>query len=833
MLFLLGSQHFTSHYQLPEKTQLIHYETNKLNLNNKVMFKNHVITAFRNLIRQKAYSLINIFGLSVGIMACVVIILYVRDESSYEKVYPEADKIYRVTSNYETSGNVQRIAITPTKITQVSLQDIPETEAATFIFDWRVGREFLVKYGDKNFREYKIYFADTSYFQIFQYEFLEGNAETALDEPETLVMTEASAIKYFGSAADAFGKILSANNSDFKVTGVVKQPIGNTSLAFDMVISMESIFGQINNDNWFPMNYYTYVKLANQDAADSYLTKLNDYVLKDFGDAMEADGFKLSYDIQPLTQMHFDVTKGADYPEKVSKQLLNSLVAIAGFILLIACINYINLSTAKSERRAKEVGIRKVLGAYRRQLILQFYGETFIVTFISVVLGVVMAEILMPFFNQMANTQLSIQLMGDTTLISFLVGFVIVVSLIAGTYPASFLSSFQPVKVLKGTFSVKGGNFFRRVLVTLQFVVSVFLIVGTLIIYYQLEFVQSKNIGYDQETVVYLKLPDTQTRKAYNSLKIGFDGITGVEHVTATNNEISNVLSGWGAVMDGLPPNTTISFRGMYGDKDFLETFGFELIAGESFKNKTDWETSVYYLINETGLEKLGLTTEEAIGKRFGIDESMMGTIAGVVKDFHFTSLHNEIEPWAVYTGPQNFKQLLYAKVNMSRIDQVMAQMETVWAGLIPARPFELGFVDDSVKALYEKDKQLAEIILTFTILAILIGCLGLFGLASYLAEKRTKEIGIRKVLGANVSRIVLLLSKEYFKVIIIANVIGWPIAYFVMNNWLQAFAYRIDLDWYYFALAGLSTVFVALVTVSYQSIKAAISNPIKALRSE
>ncbi|KYG81280.1 hypothetical protein AWW67_07955 [Roseivirga seohaensis] len=797
------------------------------------MLQNYINIAIRSLKRQKAYSLINISGLSVGIMACIIILLYVRNESSYEKFYPDADKIYRVTSIFETSGQTEQIAIAPSKVTQVALEHIPETELATFVFDWSVGREFLVRYEDNTFTETNVFYADSSFFKVFQYRFLDGNSSNALTEEQSIVLTESTAKKYFASAADAYGKTINANGSDFVVTGVVANPAGNTALDFDMVISMNSIFGQIDNTRWFPMNYYSYVKLNDKSAAESFKSKLNQYIEDDFGDQMTAGGFKMSFDVEPITLMHFDTSKGSDYSEKISRELLYSLVGIAAFILLIACINYINLSTAKSEKRAKEVGIRKVMGAHRRQLILQFYGETFMITLLSVVIGVVLAEVLMPFFNQMAGTQLAIDLQSDPSLMLILIGFVLLVSIISGSYPASFLSSFQPVKVLKGTFNVQGGNMFRRILVTLQFTVSVFLITGTLVIFYQLRYVQNTDIGYNQDQVVYLKLPDRAARNAYKSLKTQFQTITGVEEVTGSNNEISNVLSGWGAVMDGLPKNVSISFRGMYGDQDFLETFGFDLLAGEGFKNKSDWDTTVYYLVNKTGIEKLGLTPEEAVGKRFGIDESMMGTIAGVVDDFHFTSFHNDIEPWAVYTGPQDYKQLLYAKVNMARIESVKAEMAKVWTSLVPNRPFELKYVDEAVKALYEKDKQLSQIILTFTVLAIAIGCLGLFGLASYLAEKRTKEIGIRKVLGADVSKIVMMLSKEYVRIILISNLIGWPIAYIAMSRWLQGFAYSIDLSWYYFLVAGLMTVMVAMVTVSYQSVKAAFSNPVDSLRNE
>lgn len=796
------------------------------------MLKNYFNIAIRSLKRQKSYSLINVFGLSAGIMACIVIMLYVRDETSYEKFYPEAEKIFRVTSVFETSGNAEQIAVTPARVNHVSKTSIPEVEEITYMFDWTIGRELLVEINERIFLETEVYFADSSYFKVFQHQFLEGNPETALTEPNGAVLTEKTAMKYFGRTNDLVGKTLRINNRDAKVTGVIQDFQGKTSLAFDFLMSMRTA-GNPPFQRWFPMNYFTYVKLADQQTSETYLNKLNNIIDEEMSQAFAAQGVAMWFEIQPITAMHFDTTKGSDYPEKISRNLVYSLVAIAGFILLIACINYINLSTAKSEKRAKEVGVRKVLGAYRRQLIWQFYGETFMVTLLAVVTGVVLAELLMPFFNNLANTQLSIDLLGDPYLIPSLLAIVVLVSVIAGSYPASFLSSFQPSRVLKGTYAPRGGNLFRRVLVTLQFSVSVFLIIGTLIIYNQLNFVQKKDIGYDQEQLVYMQLSDTPSRRAYNSLKDGFKTITGVEEVTGSNNLISNVVSGWGSVLEGRPADAQVSFRGMNGDQDFLEAFGFNLLAGEGFQLKSDWDNTVYYLVNETGIKALDLTAEEAIGKRFGLDSTMMGTIIGVIEDFHLASMHQEIEPLAVFTGPQRFKNIMYAKVNMNRLDQVKSEMQKVWEEFVPGRPFDLKFVDETVRALYEKDRQLGRIILSFTSLAIAIGCLGLFGLASYLAEKRTKEIGIRKVLGANVGRIVYLLSQEYLKVIVIANLIGWPLAYYFMDRWLTSFAYRIDLSWYYFLIAGVATILVAMITVSYQSVKAALSNPIKALRYE
>ncbi len=804
------------------------------------MFKNYINVALRNLRRQRAYSLINIVGLSVGIMACIIIVLYVQYESSYEKFYPNSENIYRVTTHYGTSDQTAKIAVTPAKVAQVSYAQIPETEKATVVFDWRVGREILTKYEDKRFIETQVFYADTSFFEVFQHTFIEGDRSTALNEPRSVVMTESTAMKYFDRSTDVVDKVINANGADYKVTGVVKDITGPTALSFDFVASTAT-FGaggtgnQLKNPNWFPMNFFTYIQLRENATIETYTEKLNAVLEESFGEQLKASGTELYYETQSLTDMHFNTEIQADYPQKISMSLIYSLLAIAGFILLIACINYINLSTAKSEKRAKEVGMRKVLGAVRKQLIIQFYGETIMLTLLSVVLGVVLAELFLPSFNSIANTNLDIEYFGSSYFIPILVGFVVVVSLISGSYPAAFLSSFRPVKVLKGTHQVKGGNLFRRILVVVQFTVSVFLIVGTLIIYFQLDFIRDKEMGYDAEQVVALKLGDRTARDSYESMKGGFQGITGVENVTYSNNMISNVQSGWSAVMDEgiIPPGQTISFRGMNGDIDFAETFGFEIVAGESFVNRSNWKTEEFYLLNEAGLKAVGLTPEEAVGKNFGLNPSMMGTIVGVVKDFHLASLHQEIEPLAIFTGPQNFKNLMFVRVNMSRYESVLAQMETIWDQFNPDRPFEPAFVNESIREMYEAEQRLGNIILVFTSLAIAIGCLGLFGLASYLAEKKTKEIGIRKVLGADIGRIIFMLSKEYIRIIVISNVLAWPVAYYAMNQWLQGFAFQIDIGWYFFAIAGLATAIVAMLTVSYQSVKAALSNPIKALRYE
>lgn len=795
------------------------------------MLKSYLNIAIRTLKRQKAYALINVLGLSTGIMACLLILLFVRNASSYEKGYADADQIYRLYTTYETQNGARDIGIVPARVMEVAYEQIPEAQAITLLNGARGSSDLIIEVGNDKYIENHYFAADSSFFKVFHYDFIQGDENSALKDPQNVVLTKSMALKLFGST-DVFGKALKLNGGDRVVSAVVDDFEGNSVVDFDFLTST-SRQNWINMDYWFPMNYQVFGKFANPEQAVAFNSKLNAIIVDEIQEQMEAQGFQMSFNVEPASAMIFNTSVDFDYLEKLPKNLMYSLIAVSVFILIIACINYINLSTAKSEKRAKEVGIRKVMGALRGQLIWQFYGETFFITLLSVVIGVVLTEMVISPFNNMLGTNLELDLFSDPTAIVGLAGITILVSLLSGSYPANFLSSFNPIKVLKGTASPKGGNTFRRILVTLQFTVSVLLIVGTITVSQQLSFIQDKEIGYDQEQIVYFNLSDGESRRAYENLKTAFRQVPGVDAVTGSNNMISNVTSGWGAVMDGLPENVSISFRGQNGDEEFFETMGFEFVAGESFINRSDLDSSVYYLINETGAEVLGITPEEAIGKRFGIWEDKMGIITGVVKDFHMTSIHSDIEPWAVYTGPDKSMSYMYARVNMNRLEEIKAEMTEIWESQVSTFPFEMRFVNDTVRAAYEKDRQLGKLIISFTLLAIIIGCLGLFGLASYLAEKRTKEIGIRKVLGADVSRIVMLLSQEYIRIILIANLIAWPLAYYFMDQWLSSFAYRISIDWSIFVLAAIITAFVAGITVSYQSIKAAISNPIKALRNE
>ena len=799
------------------------------------MLRNYLNVAFRNLLRQRVHSFINITGLSVGIAACLVIMLYVRYELSFESIHADADRIYRINSHFETSGIQEVLAVTPNKVLGFAQREAPEVESSMRMFGFSNNAQLIVKQGDRSFYETNVKVASADFFEVIPYTFLSSSPEGSLDAANELVITRKVAMKYF-DRVDVAGQTLNLNNSDYAITGVIEDIPSNTNLRFDMVYSMKSFGNWAYNEGWFPMNYNTFVKLVPGASAEEFITKLNARLDEEMSEELEAQGTKYFYTSQPLKDIHFNTGIANDYTSNVNKSMIYAFVLIAVFILAIACINYINLSTAKSERRAREVGLRKVLGAHKVQLMWQFYGETFLITFLAVVLAVVLAELFLPYFNQITQLDLDILYFQDPDILFMLGGILLGISLLAGSYPASFLSSFQPVKVLKSTFSsVKGGNAFRRILVVVQFSVSVFLIIGTLVIYFQLQYVQNKDLGYERDQTIVVSLSDRQTRNRHGSLKNDFEAIDGVTQVGFANQMLAGVVSGWRAEAEGLAPDVSVSFVGLWASKDFPESVGLKFKYGNGFADITDIgpDRENYYIINETGAKAVGFDPAEAVGKEFGLNPDMMGRVVGVVEDFHFTSLHRKIEPMSVFMGKGSQENFMYVKLDMNRFDQLISSIEAKWDALVPERPLEYSFLDDKVADLYEKDRKTAKILILFTVLSVSIGCLGLFGLAAFMAQKRTKEIGIRKVLGADVRRIVALLSREYLLVIVISNLIAWPLGYFIMNNWLDTFSYRINIAWYIFLLAGSITVLVALVTVSYQSLKAAFSNPIKALRYE
>lgn len=797
------------------------------------MLKNYINIAFRSLRRQKVHSLINIVGLSLGLSACIIISIFVRYQLSYESMHENRDRIYRVNTHMVNAERDVAIAVTPARVPARSRADYPQLEAVTQIFDFSQGRRYLTRVDENSFYESDLFYADEHFFKIFQYPFIIGNPDIALKGPDKVVLTASMANKYFGKT-DVLGEMIEVNNGTYEVTGVVEDTPENTVISFDFLYSLETLGQGAQDRGWFPMNFITYVLTKPNADPEAYINGLNNFLQEDFGETLEAQGMDLSYELQPFKDIHYNASIQNNYDDVVDPSMIYAFVMIAAFILLIACINYINLSTAKSEKRAREVGLRKVLGAVKQQLVIQFYGETLLVTVISVVLAIVITELLLPVFNHLSGMNLDVNYFEDPIMLVALGVLTLLVSFVAGSYPAVFLSRFQPVKVLKGTFQgAKGGNLFRRILVVIQFAVSVFLIIGTLTIYYQMQYIQDRDLGYETEAVVMMTLSDGSMRRQYQTMKESFSVIPGVNSVSASNQQITNVLAGWGAHGEGMAPEATISFRGMAVNEDFMETMGIRLTEGKGFADISEVGDNYYYILNRAGLEAVGFDSEDAVGKNFRLYDGMEGKVVGVVEDFHFASLHSEIEPFAFFLQPSQSRNFMYLKVDANSFRSAIAEVEGQWKELLPERPFEYTFLDDEVQQMYDKEERTANVLITFTCFSVFIGCMGLFGLASFMAEKRTKEIGIRKVLGADTTRIVSLLSREYIRVILISNLIAWPVGYLIMNNWLEAFSYRINIGWYIFALAGSITVLVALFTVSYQSLRAALSNPIKALRYE
>ena len=798
------------------------------------MIKTSWLSLVRNLKRHRAYSFINILGLAIGIAACLLIMLYVRHELSYESAHEKADRIYRVVTCYEGSGIQEKQALTPSKVSGFSRREIPEAEVVTrMVVGYSYQSSALVKNEGHAYYENSMIYADEYVFDVFDFSFLSGNPSGALEGKDRVVITREIALRYF-DRIDVSGEMLDVDSHTYEVSGVVENISPRTNIRADFIFSMRSIGDWAFEEDWSPMNYFTFVLLGKGASPKAYIDKLNKKLEEEMGESLRSEGTVMTYELQPLMDIHFDTSLGSDFSGNVDKKVINSFTLIAVFILLVASINYINLSTAKSEKRAKEVGLRKVLGAHRRQLLWQFYGETFFTVSLALVVAIMLAELSLPFFNEITGVPMNIDYFNDPGVLLFLMMLLVGVSVVAGSYPAIFLSSFLPVKALKGGLvGMKGRGMFRKILAMVQFSISVFLVLGVLVIYFQLNFMHHKSLGYNKDQVIVIDLSDNESRKKHAVLKAALEVQPDVLSVGFSNWMMSNVDSGWGAIAEGLPSGDLVSFVGLYGTKDLPETIGLTLKYGKGFREITPKEDKYYYIINEKGAKAVGFELEAAVGKKFGLNQRMMGTVVGVVDDFHFTSLRHEVEPIALFLGPRNQRYYMYLKVNMSNFKSAISKVKKQWEILIPERPFAYKFLEDEVAGLYENDQKTAKILILFTVLSIFVGCLGLSGLSAFMVEKRTRELGIRKVLGAKVTGIVMLLSREYLVIIIISNLVAWPAGYLVMNNWLDTFAYRIEVGWYIFILASFITLLVTFFTVAYQSVKAAMADPVKSLRYE
>lgn len=790
------------------------------------MIRNYIKVAVRNLLRQKGFSFINIFGLALGISCTALIGMWVNDELSYDRFHKDYDRMYRITATLPEMK--VHAAVSPAPLALAVKNEIPEVEEVVRISNFN---RDLMQVGDVKFEEKDILYADSNFFRVFTFPFIKGDREKALQNPEGIVITEAMALKYFGST-DVLEKTIRKNNKDdFTVTGVIANIPNNSHLQFNFVQPMRYLartHNDLKNNVWDNFNWFTYIKL-NDKAQQSEST------IMDLEKKMQAiykknePVVKCAFVLQPLAKVHLHSNFLADIPGHGNAQNVYIFSVVAVFILVVACLNFMNLATARAARRAKEVGLRKVVGAVRPHLMGQFLAESLVVAMLSLVLALLIIYLVLPYFNTLGGKDLALdftnlQIMGG------LLGITIITGLFAGSYPAFYLSGFVPAAVLKGNFTARGsGSLFRNTMVVIQFAVSISLIVGTGIVYRQLKYIQQMNLGYDKENLLYVRMSGDLWSK-YDALRTRL----GSNRLTSQYSFISDLpTTSSGATISvewkGKDPNTQPLFYNLAVDEHFEEVFKATLLDGHGYGENAQAD-SVNIIVNETALKTMDMPLESAVGTRITVwgDER---TIIGVVKDFNFKPVQEPIGP--MFLNRNTWGGYAIVRTLPGQTENTIEALQQICKELNPSYPFEYSFVDQDIANLYQAEQRLGSLFNIFAVLAVVISCLGLYGLSAYLAERRTRELGIRKVLGASGFQLVYLLSATFTRPILIATAIAVPLAWYGMNEWLTGFAYHISIDWTIFVVAFLSALIIAWLTVSFESIKAARTNPVNSLRSE
>ncbi len=810
------------------------------------MLKNYLKTSFRFLLKNKTYSFINIFGLALGTLCCVYLILYVTDQYSYDKHQPDAKNIYRITTKTDLSGDKHYGGASSPPIAPAMKRDFGEVLQYTRVVSTLGVTKSLLTYKEKSFYENDALYVDSTFFQLFNYHFIYGHPSNALNAPYTIVLQRSVAEKLFGSE-DPVGKTITIENNygkdNFKVMGVVDQSFGKTQIKGNMFLSMNSGgMGSYtySNTTWAGNNYaYSYVELRPDADVSAFEKKIPAFLNKYGGDQLRAGGMKKELHLQRLLDVQ--TTGGLEHNmiPAVSTSFLYIMILIAVLIQVIACINFMNLSTARASKRAKEVGVRKVIGAGKGSLIKQFLAESLFLSFIGILIALPLLVIALPYLNQITHADIHLSLFRDYRLWIFLVMLVLVTGFLAGSYPAFYLSAFQAIKVIKGNFSNHiSASGIRRSLVVFQFVLSIVLITSIIIIYSQLNYIKNKDLGFDKKQKLIFNFYTDATQKKMASLSNDFKELAEVQNIGMSNFYLGQFVEhDHGVFPPGGNMKTAIDAQNIATDDHFLKANGIQLISGRDFR----LGDSGRVLINETLCRRLGLKPETAPGTKIYNEDNegkpdpiITMEIVGVMKDFNYSSLHKEIMPLELdYKAGTDWFDKMTVSVNSDNYKSVLAKMGSAWHKNLPGVPFEFQFLDDVVQKQYESEQTLGNIINSFTLMAILISSLGLFGLASFSAEQRSKEIGIRKVLGASVSGIVQLLSKDFLKLVFISFVIASPIAWWAMNKWLQGFNYRVPITLWMFVMAGLIAILIAMITVSFQALKAAVANPTKSLKTE
>ena len=803
------------------------------------MIKDYLKVTFRNLANQKFYTSLNIIGLSIGIASCLLILLYVSNELSYDTFHEKADRVYRVGLNGKIAEQEINTTSTCPPLAFTAVDEFPEVQSAVRINPYP-GQQ-IIRRGETVLMEEKVYFADSTFFDVFSYELLEGNPATALTEPNTLVVPEDIAQKYFGDES-AFGKTLLVGTErvPHKITGILAKLPANSHLQFNMLRSMATDPGS-KSRIWLNNYLVTYLLLHPEATASALEDKLPELVYKYVGPEVEQfmgvslesfddQGGKYGYFLQPILDIHLYSDLDHELEPNGDVTYVYIFAAIALFIILLACINFMNLATARSANRAKEVGIRKTLGSPRAKLIWQFITESVFLSFVAAILAVVAASLLLSPFNDIAGKEISNELFGEPWFLLSLVGLMLTVGIIAGSYPAFYLSSFRPVEVLKG--KLKAGmksSGIRNVLVVFQFFISITLIICTLLVYEQLEYTRTKNLGFEKENVVVIEGLSPLSEGVQNTFKQALTRQSQVVGASISNNVPPGVSNTSVYRKKGTDQDFLVSSYGV--DHEHLATMEIEILQGRNFSRDFPTDTAAL-LLNEAAVKEFGF--QNPLNERiqyFGSGEMQDFTVVGVFKDFNYETLRSEIKPLALFLSSRG--SAVSVRILPGGVSATVRSLEQIWNEYSPGEPFRYHFLDESYDALFRSEQRLGKVFSIFTGLAILVACLGLMGLAAFMAEQRTKEIGIRKVLGASVPGVVVLLSKDFTRLVIISFVIAIPVAYIIIDKWLEGFAFHISIGPGVFIMAGVAALLVAWLTVSWQSIKAAAADPVRSLRSE
>jgi putative ABC transport system permease protein len=795
------------------------------------VLKNYITVAFRNLKRHKGYSFINIAGLAVGMACCLLIFLYVRHELGYDRYHDKADRIWRVTTELVFENGFNR-ATTPAPLGPAMAAEFQEIESvARFMKAYDIADKILVSRGPCTFYEDKWLFADASVFDVFSFPLLRGNPKTALQAPLSVAITESVAGKYFGTD-DPMGKVLTVldrhKKTDYLVTGILKDIPKNSHFRFDFLAAFSSLDQyEFNLSNWFNIMYYTYAVLKKESRSTDLENKFPGLVKKYTGYSV------MQLHLQPLASIHLHSQLGQEIEPNSDVVYVYVLSAIALLILLIACANFINLTTSQSAARAKEVGLRKVVGANRRQLVTQFLGESVFLMMLALCVALILIEIILPGFNVFTGKDIGLIRSVNLWLIAGLVGITLLVGLASGAYPAFILSVFDPVQVIKRRRNPGGKkSFLRRGLIVFQFAISAVLIISTIIVGNQMHYARSKKLGFHKEQVVVLPLWRSGPNVSTKALKNEFLKNPRVLNASFSSGLPGRILHQWFVQIEGvdsLKAQAKPSIAVLMVDHDFVKTMGLKLAEGRDFSERFISDEQEAVLLNEAAVEAYGL--KSPIGLKVKT-ENKSGIVIGILKDFHFASLHQRIEPLIMYIAPRYFNYLSI-RISPGDIPASLAFLKEKWEVAAPGQPFEYFFLDADFQRFYRSEEKLGRLFGCSSLLAVIVACLGLFALVSYSAERQTKEIGIRRILGASLPGLVLSLTKQFFKLVLIANLVAWPVAYYAMNRWLQRFAYRTSIGLGTFVLAAAIVFVIAGLTVSAQAVKAALANPVDSLKYE